>query len=376
MTDDLRRRLEAAFAVEHREHVDAVRALLARAEAAGWRLAPDDLNEVHRRLHSFKGAARAMDFLPLERAMHGAETLVAGVQSAARAFDAGMAAALERLLDDAEGWVAAALAGAAPGPLDDAEAALAAWLDAKVAAPAGPASKLAVPDEPRHESAPPRDESVRIDVGLLDVMTSRAGNLGSQAERQRAQIGELRGLSDGLDRIQRELDRAPRPATLAALKGEVARLRALTASLADSNWQVRRHGARLDQVAHESRLVAAEAVLFDLARHGRQIARDEGKDATVQVSGLDVRADRGVLNALKDALAHLVRNAIVHGIEPEAERRAAGKEARGRVAVSSGAARSCARGTRRRRRARHRRRCGRRTGTRPGADRGGRGGTR
>ncbi len=340
MTDDLRRRLEQAFAVEHREHVDALRVSLAGAEAAGWHLAPDALTEIHRRLHSFKGAARAMDFRPLERAMHRAETLAARLQSGAEIVDADMAAALEILLDDAERWVADALAGRTPGALDRAEEALGPWLEDKPVAPPA-VSSAPVPDPAAdagaaatHEAVTPRGETVRVDVGILDTMLTRASSLGAQAERQRAAIGELRTLADGLDRVQRELDRAARPATVAALKGDIARLHELAGTLADANWHVRRHGARIDQVAHESRLVAAEQVLFDLARHGRQIARDEGKDVAVGVTGLDVRADRGVLQALKDPLAHLVRNAIVHGIEPPDARSAAGKEPRGRVTVA------------------------------------------
>ncbi len=165
-------------------------------------------------------------------------------------------------------------------------------------------------------------------------MLTRADDLGAQADRQRTALRELRVLTDAMERIRRELERAPRTEAVAALGTELDRLHELAGALSDTNWQLRRHGARIGQAAHESRLVSASAVLFDLPRQARQIAQDEGKDITVRVNGLDVRADRSVLHALKDPLTHLMRNAIVHGIETADGRRDAGKAARGRVTVA------------------------------------------
>src|SRR5690606_33372562 len=57
----------------------------------------------------------------------------------------------------------------------------------------------------------------------------------------------------------------------------------------------------------------------------RDLARAEGKEVVVQVDGLDLQADRRVLQALKDPVLHLLRNAVGHGAEPPAERLARGK---------------------------------------------------
>ncbi|HET9623492.1 MAG TPA: response regulator, partial [Kofleriaceae bacterium] len=58
-----------------------------------------------------------------------------------------------------------------------------------------------------------------------------------------------------------------------------------------------------------------------------------GKPARFVSAGGDVRVDARVLTGVHGALVQLVRNAAVHGIEPEAERRAAGKPAAGRIAL-------------------------------------------
>ncbi len=335
MTDDLRQRLNEAFAIEHREHIGALRALLARAEMVGWQLDREEKDELHRRLHSFKGAARAMDYRPLEKVMHRAESLVARIQSGALALDADIAAGIEAVLDEAETWIGMALAGGTPGPLDRSNAWLSRWDGAEANAPVAPASQpKPARDAPVREAEP--SENVRVDVKLLDAILTRAGDLGAEAERERGAIAELRALVESIEGTGRELERSSGADSVAALKEGVARLRDIAGTLADANWRVRRDGVGIDRAAHESRLVAAEAVLFDLARQARQIAHDERKDIAVHVSGLEVRADRGVLHALKDPLLHLVRNAVVHGIEAPDARRAAGKTARGNVSVTLG----------------------------------------
>src|SRR6202022_1652796 len=60
----------------------------------------------------------------------------------------------------------------------------------------------------------------------------------------------------------------------------------------------------------------------------------EGKEVEWVVRADDLEVDRRVLEATKDPLIHLVRNAIDHGIEPSKARTEAGKAPRGRVTVT------------------------------------------
>jgi two-component system chemotaxis sensor kinase CheA len=53
------------------------------------------------------------------------------------------------------------------------------------------------------------------------------------------------------------------------------------------------------------------------------------------MEGRDTELDRSVLEAIKDPLTHLVRNAVDHGIEPAPRRRAAGKPAQGQVRLNA-----------------------------------------
>jgi two-component system chemotaxis sensor kinase CheA len=72
-----------------------------------------------------------------------------------------------------------------------------------------------------------------------------------------------------------------------------------------------------------------------LPRAIRDACATVGKSATLMMTGTEVEADRGVLDALRDALIHLVRNAVDHGIESPDARERAGKPRDGRITLSA-----------------------------------------
>jgi two-component system, chemotaxis family, sensor kinase CheA len=73
------------------------------------------------------------------------------------------------------------------------------------------------------------------------------------------------------------------------------------------------------------------AITGRLPRAVRDLARAAGKDVEFLVTGADTELDRVILESLSEPLVHLLRNAVVHGVESPAEREHAGKPARGRV---------------------------------------------
>jgi two-component system chemotaxis sensor kinase CheA len=74
------------------------------------------------------------------------------------------------------------------------------------------------------------------------------------------------------------------------------------------------------------------ATLFDFfPRMVRDLARERGKEIALQIEGAETELDRQVLEALKDPLVHLLRNAVDHGIELPEQRLAAGKPPRGTI---------------------------------------------
>jgi two-component system chemotaxis sensor kinase CheA len=66
----------------------------------------------------------------------------------------------------------------------------------------------------------------------------------------------------------------------------------------------------------------------------RDLCRDLGKEADLVVRGEEVEIDKRIMEELKDALIHLLRNCVDHGIEAPAVRVRLGKPARGTIALT------------------------------------------
>ena len=96
---DIRQRLLAAFEFEHKDHLSAIRTALRAAEETG---APPDIVDIHRRAHSLKGAARAVDLPEVEAIAHRMEAAFIAVQRGAAVLDPDTVAAVRRALDAIE----------------------------------------------------------------------------------------------------------------------------------------------------------------------------------------------------------------------------------------------------------------------------------
>ncbi len=104
--------------------------------------------------------------------------------------------------------------------------------------------------------------------------------------------------------------------------------------LRDLLGQVERLQADIRETALRTRMVAAATLVPRLRRVVRQAARMAGKEVELHLEGGETSVELRVLQALADPLAHLLRNAVDHGIEHAAEREAAGKPAAGVIALS------------------------------------------
>jgi two-component system sensor histidine kinase and response regulator WspE len=67
----------------------------------------------------------------------------------------------------------------------------------------------------------------------------------------------------------------------------------------------------------------------------RDLARQLGKQAQIEITGRQTEVDREILDRLEAPLNHAIRNAIDHGIEPPEEREAAGKPRTGTIRVDA-----------------------------------------
>lgn len=83
------------------------------------------------------------------------------------------------------------------------------------------------------------------------------------------------------------------------------------------------------------RMVPVEHLFRRFPRIVRDVAKARGKEVGLAVSGQETDLDKSILDVLAEPMAHLVRNAVDHGIELPADRVAAGKPAQGTLRLNA-----------------------------------------
>jgi two-component system chemotaxis sensor kinase CheA len=118
------------------------------------------------------------------------------------------------------------------------------------------------------------------------------------------------------------------------------RLTQLSTALADSALdetvtQASRLISDLQDEIMTSRMVPVWQVFDRFPRLVRDAARTLGKQIEFTIEGKEIELDRSLLDEIGDPVVHLLRNAIDHGIELPAERKAAGKPAEGQLRLEA-----------------------------------------
>jgi two-component system chemotaxis sensor kinase CheA len=92
---------------------------------------------------------------------------------------------------------------------------------------------------------------------------------------------------------------------------------------------------QLSDLAMRMRLVPLGPILASHRRTARDAAQTLGKEVMLQITGEEVEIDLALVDRVSEALLHLVRNAVAHGIEDPATRRSQGKPPIGRVSLNA-----------------------------------------
>jgi two-component system chemotaxis sensor kinase CheA len=83
------------------------------------------------------------------------------------------------------------------------------------------------------------------------------------------------------------------------------------------------------------RMVPVEQLFRRFPRMVRDVAKQCGKEVDLVMSGQDTDLDKSLLDVIAEPLAHLVRNAVSHGIESAEQRARGGKPVRGTIHLTS-----------------------------------------
>jgi chemosensory pili system protein ChpA (sensor histidine kinase/response regulator) len=222
-------------------------------------------------------------------------------------------------------------------------------------------------------AAPERQEMARVDAELLDKLLNISGEASIARSRLEQQLGSidfnLGELSRTVTRLKEqlrsleieteaqilhrhedegghrsefdplELDRYSSiqqfSRALAETANDVASIQQLLENLAKDAQNLLQQQARtiteLQNGLMRTRMVPFQRHVQRLARIVRQAAADTGKRAELVVEGASGELDRQVLERMLPPFEHMLRNAVVHGIESPEERTRRGKPPVGRI---------------------------------------------
>jgi two-component system chemotaxis sensor kinase CheA len=349
--DDIKARLMATFQVEAEEHLQVLTTnLLTLERGVAAPEAQATLEETFRVMHTLKGAARSVGLMEVEAVCQASESLLSRLCRG----QLELTREVLRRLQEAVDGTGRLLAGGDPvvlrndliNRLNRATSGPGAEAEQPIAAPTTAPSSAAGPVP---QTAPPPTETLRVATAKLDALSLQAEDLLVPKLAAGERVHEARALAEALTDCCASLDHAHQ----AARSGQAAAVEAeLTTGLepALNALSVRAHeivartvrdqraiAGTVDGLLEETRrlrMIPASSVLDLFPRMVRDLAEEQGKEVDWVVTGGDLEVDRKVLEAAKDPLIHLVRNAIDHGIEPSNARAEAGKASRGRVAVS------------------------------------------
>ncbi|MES1943423.1 CheA signal transduction histidine kinase [Salinisphaera sp. PC39] len=233
--------------------------------------------------------------------------------------------------------------------------------------------------EPETEGADTRaglPETARVPVARLDDMLNEAGEisivrarLAQQNAELQFQLREMQQTTSRLREQLRKLDMETEAQILARHEPETNRydaefdplemdrysaLHELSRGLAESATDLASlHGSMSDLAEQDESLLVQQSRINTSLQQGlmrtlmvpfsrqtqrlerivRQVAREHGRDVGLELDGVEAELDRNVLERIVAPMEHLLRNAVVHGIEPGPDRVEAGKPRTGTIGV-------------------------------------------
>ncbi len=215
---------------------------------------------------------------------------------------------------------------------------------------------VAVVDEIESSQSPISGQTIRVQIEKLDELLDVTGELVQQQIRLDSWLGGLRSIVDGFSRVLRRhrklreyldaqrlkmpaevgdrlvgLERSIRIALGDLHKGVTSYMSTTETDAASS----RSLTARLKDHVMSTRMVPVRTLFASVPRIIRDLGRSQSKSVLLVLEGEETELDRRVVDAVRDPLLHLVRNAIDHGLETASERRAAGKPTQGRLTLAA-----------------------------------------
>lgn len=345
------------FVEEARDRIERLATFLPQMDAD-----PQAVVEVKRELHTLKGAGRMLQIAPLGELCHAAEEVL-------HARPPGTIALLTRVVDELSAMVETVSRSQDPERDDDLMDVLGRAAhakdekdakDEKTEEPAPePEPPAAVPvmeepapaalEEPAPAEVPAAEKAavsssggtgarpgmlggdIRVDTASLDAVAERATQVRIMALAGRQVVERIYELA----RLAEEGLHEPQPTQVLAVLSTM--LRRVAVELEGGQRRLIRSSEEQLEKMLSLQLQPLRGSMLSLARHARELARTLGREVEVELEGEDTRLDRRIARELDEALIHLVRNSVDHGIELPAVRESRGKPRAGRLQIRASA---------------------------------------
>ncbi len=123
--------------------------------------------------------------------------------------------------------------------------------------------------------------------------------------------------------------------TTQAIAQSAGKIDDLASKFERSTDRLRRLTDQLRSRVMQLRVVPFSRAVDHLPRAVRDLSQTRDKEVNLLLLGRDTKIDESLLEALRDPLVHLVRNAFDHGIEPPEVRKALGKPKSGQIEIEA-----------------------------------------
>lgn len=222
-------------------------------------------------------------------------------------------------------------------------------LDSAVQIGLGELQTLMLVDKPVADKSSTSRPEAAHSMGLTEASFENMLSLSTQATVSQARLGEsllrlreaLRDIESTSARLQRlpHADASQDSAAVQEMLSDLENARQLFGdALVDAEAE-HAQGSRADTTLHQT-LIRAQLVSLSEA-HARlehavnDAATEMGKDIEFKLIGGELNIDKAMFRKMMTPLEHIIRNAVVHGIEAANERIASGKTERGRVVLEA-----------------------------------------
>ncbi|MDE3179698.1 MAG: Hpt domain-containing protein [Acidobacteriota bacterium] len=311
---------------------------------------PETLGRIFRTIHTIKGATGFLGFSKLESVAHAGEGLLSSLRDGKLALNPAIVSGLLAMVDAIRAMLRAIDAGKSDG--NENHTALIQML------------KLLQENKRLATDAAGADsDEIPVPFGQLLIQSGEVSKAAVDAALAAQQAGDPRRLGEilvergcihplvvksAIEEQHRRLTLQGAPDTVRVGVIHLDRLAEIASELVASQNQIAQSVSRKDEAALQAastrlgllvadlgeavaktRLQPIDSVWSKIPRMVRDLSTNCGKLVRVVMEGNETELDKTIIEAIKDPLTHIVRNAVDHGIEVPERRIAAGKPAEG-----------------------------------------------